>query len=181
MPYLITPDGALLFGHMTLRSNGRIGVFYGGVVYNNLIKVTRSVYLETCFKNTTYSDYKFLEAGNPEPWLINLNMVEDEPELLLPTLPQDFGAKGVVISVEWDDETHTIHLKSEQWKAIRESGYFTRNGPRYHSEGSSFKTTWTFNNGDLTVEYGNDGGIAYEGDIQDVEIKEKGKRGLSNH
>jgi len=100
--------------------------------------------------------------------------------LLLPNLPADFGSKGVSISVDCADEILTVHLQVAQWAVVRAGDWFERNGPRWHCDEASFRTLWMFSSGTLTVEYGNDGGIAFEGDLDSATIVEKGRRRLSN-
>jgi hypothetical protein len=99
---------------------------------------------------------------------------------LLPTLPADFGSKGVTISIDCMGEILKVSLDTEQWASVRSGGWFHRNGPRWHCDEASFSTRWSFSSGSLTVEYGNDGGIAFEGDLDATTIVEKGKRGLTN-
>jgi hypothetical protein len=101
-------------------------------------------------------------------------------DLLLPMLPADFGSKGVSVSIDCVDEILTVPLQADQWALIRGGGWFERNGPRWHCDEASFRTTWVFSSGSLTVSYGNDGGIAFEGDLGSTTIVEKGKRRLSN-
>lgn len=71
-------------------------------------------------------------------------------------------------------------LNTEQWALVRAGGWYERNSPRWHSDEASFSTRWSFSSGSLTVEYGNDGGIAFEGGLDATNIVEKGKRGLTN-
>jgi len=98
----------------------------------------------------------------------------------LPNLPPDFGSKGVTISIDCMDELLKVHLQAEQWATVRSGGWFDRNGPRWHCDEASFRTHWKFSSGSLTVEYGTDGGIAFEGELDSTTIVEKGKRGLTN-
>ncbi len=100
--------------------------------------------------------------------------------LLLPNLPADFGSKGVSISIDCMDEILKVHLQPDQWAIVRSGGWFDRSGPRWYCDEASFRTRWIFSSGSLTVEYGNDGGVAFEGDLDSTTIVEKGKRRLSN-
>jgi hypothetical protein len=100
--------------------------------------------------------------------------------LLFPTLPADFGSKGVTISIDCVDEVLKVSLDAEQWATVRSGGWFDRSGPRWHCDEASFRTCWSFSSGSLTVEYGNDGGTAFEGDLDSTTIVEKSKRGLTN-
>ncbi len=99
---------------------------------------------------------------------------------LFPTLPADFGSKGVSISIDCLDEILKVHLQADQWAIVRGGGWFERSGPRWHSDDATFRTVWIFSSGSLTVEYGTDGGIAFEGGLDSTTIVEKGKRGLTN-
>jgi hypothetical protein len=101
-------------------------------------------------------------------------------ETLFPSLPPDFGAKGVSVSVDCNGEVLTVHLTAEQWAKIRQGDWLDRNGPVWHSDEANFRTRWSFSGAALTIEYGNDGGIAFEGNLDEVEVREKGKRGLTN-
>ena len=101
-------------------------------------------------------------------------------DLILPKLPADFGSKGVSISIDCMDEILKVSLQPEQWAAVRSGAWFERSGPRWHCDEASFRTRWIFSSGSLTVEYGSDGGIAFEGELDSTTIVEKGKRGLSN-
>jgi hypothetical protein len=101
-------------------------------------------------------------------------------DLILPKLPADFGSKGVSISIDCMDEILKVSLQPEQWATVRSGDWFERSGPRWHCDEASFRTRWIFSSGSLTVEYGKDGGIAFEGELDSTTIVEKGKRGLSN-
>jgi hypothetical protein len=101
-------------------------------------------------------------------------------DILFPQLPPDFGTKGVTVSVDCVGELLTVHLQADQWATVRKGDWFERNGPVWHSDESNFRTRWSFSSGSLTLEYGNDGGIAFEGDLDEVMIREKGNRGLTN-
>jgi len=100
--------------------------------------------------------------------------------LLFPSLPSDFDSKGVSISIDCLDEILKVHLQADQWAIVRGGGWFERSGPRWHCGDATFRTRWIFSSGLLTVEYGTDGGIAFEGDLDSTTIVEKGKRGLTN-
>jgi len=98
----------------------------------------------------------------------------------LSTLPADFGSKGVTISIDCMDEILKVGLTAEQWALVRSGEWFERGGPVWHCDEASFRTRWIFSSRSLTVEYGTDGGIAFEGHLDSTTIVEKGRRKLTN-
>lgn len=78
------------------------------------------------------------------------------------------------ISVEWDDEIHTLEISLPQWKKIRLAKEVTIRGPGYHYEGERFRDHWSFEEGvagKLNV-WTDDGGVCFDGTMDDVELEE---------
>lgn len=81
---------------------------------------------------------------------------------------------GVRIAVEWGNDTHEVVLTPRNWSRvkrgknlrIRSSG-FSEDGPQWEY--------WNFSgglDGDLVVEYGEDGGMGFQGKLGDAIIED---------
>ena len=82
--------------------------------------------------------------------------------------------RGAKISVEWGYEIHEITLTPRNWRLVKAERplRITGSGP---GEGKSQWEYWNFAgglSGRLLVEYGDDGGVGFEGRLCDAEIEE---------
>ena len=76
----------------------------------------------------------------------------------------------VKISVEWAYEVHSLEMPVKRWFRVC-AGKVPRARSRGYYEGTSFWNYWTFclnQKISLRVAYGEDGGIGYEGSIEDA-------------
>ena len=76
----------------------------------------------------------------------------------------------VKLSVEWAYEVHSLQMPLKRWFRLC-AGKVSRARSRGHYEGTSFWNYWTFDLGQknsLTVAYGENGGVGYEGSIEDA-------------
>lgn len=100
-------------------------------------------------------------------------------ERAAPAVPQTeiLWAQGVLhkndvvtLSVECGYEIHSIELSLDRWIRLCK-GKVPKARSRGHYEGTSFWNWWTFRLGEeesLTVEYGQDGGVGFNGNITDA-------------
>ena len=98
----------------------------------------------------------------------------DEPEAA--SEPCDTISGGAVISVEWGYDVHSIRLSARNWAKVRRGQPLSIRGKGYCYEGEFFWDYWHFGggiNGDLRVEYGDDGGVGFfDGRLADAMIEE---------
>jgi hypothetical protein len=83
--------------------------------------------------------------------------------------------RGARITVEWGYERHTIVLTARNWSKVKRSHRFRIRGKGYYYEGEFFWDYWGFaggSDGDLVVEYGNDGGTGFVGKLREATIEE---------
>jgi hypothetical protein len=88
---------------------------------------------------------------------------------------RDVITKGATVTVEWGDEEHTIVLTLRNWRRIQRCQPLTIRGRGYSYEGEFFWDYWNFCGGalgSLRVEYGDDGGVGFEGSLSDATIQE---------
>jgi hypothetical protein len=81
-----------------------------------------------------------------------------------------------VISVYWPDDWHEIRLTPRNWSRVRAGKALRIRGKGYYYEGEFFWDFWDFSggvDGDLTVNYGNEGdysGVGWTGPLRFAEI-----------
>ncbi len=83
---------------------------------------------------------------------------------------------SVRVSVEWGYEVHSILLGERTWRDICRGRQKKVRGSGYRYEGEFFWDYWIFNSvrpGSLVVEYGNDGGVGFAGDLESAEVEER--------
>jgi hypothetical protein len=86
--------------------------------------------------------------------------------------------KGATLTVEWGYELHSITLTARNWRRIKAGRPLRIRGKGYYYEGEFFWDYWTFNKastGSLLVEYG-DGGVGFDGDLDDATVEEHDTR-----
>ena len=79
------------------------------------------------------------------------------------------------IAVEWGDERHEITLTSRNWQKVESGRSLRIRGKGYKYEGEFFWDYWTFAGGmkgGLLVEYGDDGGVGFDGSLWDADVHE---------
>ncbi len=84
---------------------------------------------------------------------------------------------GARISVEWGYLDHEIILTPRNWTRVKRGGALRIRSPGYSEEGFQWNY-WSFAgglDGDLIVEYGEDGGTGFIGKLRDASIEEAGK------
>ena len=82
---------------------------------------------------------------------------------------------AATITVEWGYEDHSIALTPRNWAAIKAGRPHSQRGAGYHYGAEFFWDYWTFTgglDGELTVDYGNDGGQGFTGKLRAAEIQE---------
>jgi len=83
---------------------------------------------------------------------------------------------GATVSVSWGDDVEvSVRLTPTNWAKIKVGKPVNVRGNGYHYEGEFFRDYWHFGgglDGSLTVGYGKDGGVGFEGDLNDAEIEE---------
>jgi hypothetical protein len=81
-------------------------------------------------------------------------------------------AEGVELTVTWGNDVEvSLRLTPRNWSRLQRGQSFRIRGKGYTYEGEFFWDYWTFTNGvggDLLVEYGEDGGVGFEGKLADV-------------
>ncbi len=79
----------------------------------------------------------------------------------------------IEITVEWNEERHTLCVPLRKWRKIEDGMPLVVRGKGYCYEGNFFIDRWIFNESDvgtLRVEYGEDGGVGFDGLLSDAEI-----------
>lgn len=97
-----------------------------------------------------------------------------------PSLAGVNTSSGVTVSVEWGYELHSLTLSPGQWASVLAGEALSVVGAGYHYEGQHFQDYWHFGgglDGDLTVEYGDDGGTGFIGSLDDAIIEEAPRGG----
>ena len=80
--------------------------------------------------------------------------------------------KKIELSVEWGYEIHTLSVTPSVWAKIVAGEEIVQKS-RGAYEGAQFWIEWSFNCSGvqtLSVKYGDDGGVGYEGNIYDLHI-----------
>ena len=81
---------------------------------------------------------------------------------------------GVVVRVEWGYDLHEVRLTPRNWSKIRRGLPLRIRSNGAHEGGSQWEY-WSFSgglNGDLTVYYGEDGGVGFVGKMSEAFIEE---------
>jgi hypothetical protein len=82
---------------------------------------------------------------------------------------------GATITVTWGYELHSITLTTRNWRKVKAGKLLRVRGRGYSCCEGRFRDYWAFNEreaGSLLVEYGNNGGVGYIGDLSGAEIEE---------
>ena len=82
---------------------------------------------------------------------------------------------AATITVEWGYESHSITLTPRNWAKIKSGAPHRQRGKGYYCGPEFFWDYWVFGggmDGDLTVDYGNDGGQGFVGKLRATEIQE---------
>lgn len=82
---------------------------------------------------------------------------------------------AATITVKWGYEDHSITLTPRNWAAIKAGRPYSQRGAGYRYDAEFFWDYWEFGGGlegDLTVNYGNDGGQGFVGSLSDAKIEE---------
>lgn len=85
-----------------------------------------------------------------------------------------FKPGGARIVVEWGYDNHEIVLTPRNWSRIKQGGKLKIRSRGFY-EGASQWEYWSFAgglDGDLLVEYGEDGGVGFVGKLRDATIEE---------
>jgi hypothetical protein len=88
---------------------------------------------------------------------------------------------GATISVSWGNDVEvSIRLTPRNWTRIKAGKTLQIRGKGYEYEGEFFWDYWDFSgglDGSLTVMYGEDGGVGFDGELAEATITEyeKGK------
>ena len=84
-------------------------------------------------------------------------------------------SKRVTITVEWGYELHSITLSGRNWSLVKTGRPLSMRGKGYYYEGEFFWDYWSFAGGlegELRVDYGDDGGCGFQGTLSDADIEE---------
>jgi hypothetical protein len=82
---------------------------------------------------------------------------------------------AATITVEWGYDDHSITLTPRNWDAIKAGRPHSQRGAGYYYGAEFFWDYWQFSgglDGDLTVDYGRDGGQGFTGKLRAAEIQE---------
>lgn len=118
---------------------------------------------------------KTMEELNPNhPFAHTCISIGGQPLLkskpLLPT-----GEHGVTVTVSWGYESYRVDVEAADWQRIRTGEALMIKNEQWY-EGKPFNAYWMFNTDpecSLVVDYGEDGGTGFNGDIWDASIEEK--------
>jgi hypothetical protein len=89
--------------------------------------------------------------------------------------PLPMGRHGVTLSVEWGYNRYYVKIGAARWRRIRQGEAMMIHNKQWY-EGKPFNCCWFFDyNADpgLQVDYGEDGGTGFIGDIRDAWIDER--------
>ena len=90
---------------------------------------------------------------------------------------------AATITVNWDDEDHSLTLTPRNWAAIKAGRTHSQRGLGYRYEGEFFWDYWAFGGGlegDLEVGYGGEGGQGFIGSLSDATIEEHAYKSKSS-
>ena len=89
--------------------------------------------------------------------------------------PLPMGRRGVTVSVVWGYDLHSVRIGAARWRRIRR-GEAVLVRSSYWYEGERFSCWWFFDEHaehSLVVDYGEDGGTGFTGDIREATIEER--------
>lgn len=92
--------------------------------------------------------------------------------------PLPVGRHGITLSVEWGYHRYYVKVGSARWRRIRQGETITIRNKQWY-EGKPFNCYWFFNMNpeySLVVDYGEDGGTGFNGNIRDAWIEERKPR-----
>ena len=84
-------------------------------------------------------------------------------------------AAGATVIVQRGYKAHSISLTAEAWAAVSAGKPISFQGDEYTYEGETFWDYWSFNStsaGSLQIEYGDDDGAGFDGELSDASIEE---------
>jgi hypothetical protein len=79
------------------------------------------------------------------------------------------------IAVEWGYATHEVVLSPSDWSLVKRGGALQIKSRGFNDEGGFQWEYWSFSGGlegDLIVEYGDEGGTGFNGTLDDAMIEE---------
>ncbi len=82
---------------------------------------------------------------------------------------------AATITVEWGYDDHSITLTPRNLAAVKAGRPHSQRGAGYHYGAEFFWDYWAFSgglDGDLTVDYGSDGGQGFTGKLRTAAIQE---------
>ena len=82
---------------------------------------------------------------------------------------------AATITVEWGYELHSITLTPRNWAKVKSGSAHRQRGKGYYDGPEFFWDYWAFSgglDGDLTVDYGSDGGQGFTGKLRTAKIEE---------
>ncbi len=85
------------------------------------------------------------------------------------------ATKRATIAVEWGYEPHAITLTARNWARVKAGRPLSIRGKGYYYEGEFFWDYWSFGgglDGELQVDYGEDGACGFLGRLNDADIEE---------
>ena len=80
------------------------------------------------------------------------------------------------VCVEWGYDTHEVVLTPRNWSRIKRGNPLRIRTQSWYEGGSQWEY-WNFSGGlegDLVVEYGEDGGVGFDGKLSDATIDGRG-------
>lgn len=118
------------------------------------------------------------EIGPDHPFAQDACIILGGPALDIFKSPLPKGRHGVTVTVSWGYELHSVKIGAARWRRIRRGEAVLVRSKGWY-EGKSFPCFWLFDDNaeySLVVNYGNDGGTGFNGDIRDATIEERGQR-----
>ncbi len=82
---------------------------------------------------------------------------------------------SATVAVRWGYARHHLHLTARNWARVKAGKPLRIRGKGYYYEGEFFWDYWHFEgglNGGLTVWYGDDGGVGWQGLLRSAEVVE---------
>ena len=82
---------------------------------------------------------------------------------------------AATITVEWGNELHSIILTPRNWAKVKSGSAHRQRGKGYYDGLEFLWDYWAFSgglDGDLTVDYGSDGGQGFTGKLRTAKIEE---------
>lgn len=115
---------------------------------------------------------KTMEELNPNHPFAHSFVLIGKPPIQTPKPPLPTGEHGVIVSVSWGYESHWVDVDAADWQRIRNGETVMLCNEQWY-EGKPFNCYWMFNMNpecSLVVDYGEDGGTGFNGDIRDAWI-----------